>query len=116
MAESEASSQLFTNRLYNQLKFLALVLLPALGTLYFGLSGIWGLPVPEKVIGTITVIDTFLGVVLHLSNNAYYKNGQNFDGDVNVTDHKVSVAFNEDPADLADTPGKHSLELKINKQ
>lgn len=114
MAESERSAQLFTDKLYNKLKFLALVLLPALGTLYFGLAGIWGLPHAEKVIGTIAVIDTFLGVVLHLSTNQYYKNGSNFDGTLNVTDEQppqLLVQLNADPADL---PGKHSVEFNVN--
>jgi hypothetical protein len=115
MAESEPSATLFTNRLYDKLKFLALVLLPAVGTLYFGLAGIWGLPAAEKVIGSIGVLDTFLGVVLHLSNTNYYKNGDNFAGTLHVTTDsppQVLAEFNGDPADL---PGKHSVELNVNK-
>jgi Putative phage holin Dp-1 len=62
-----------TNRLYDQLKFVALVVLPALGTLYATLSGLWGLPATEQVVGTIVAVDTFLGVLLHISTQQYNK-------------------------------------------
>jgi putative holin Dp-1 len=59
------------NKLYDRLKFIAQVLLPALGTLYFTLAGIWNLPSAEQVVGTIVAIDTFLGVILHISSAQY---------------------------------------------
>lgn len=52
---------------YDTLKWVALIGLPALGTLYFALAGIWGLPAAEEVVGTIVAVDTFLGVVLRIS-------------------------------------------------
>jgi hypothetical protein len=61
-------------KLYNSLKFLAQVLLPALGTLYLTLAGLWDLPSPQEVAGTILAVDTFLGVVLHLQSNAFKAN------------------------------------------
>ena len=60
-----------SNKAYDVLKWVALVLLPALGTLYFGLAGIWGFPYGEQIVGTITVIDTFLGVILGISTVQY---------------------------------------------
>ena len=60
-----------SNKQYDILKWIALVLLPALGTLYFGLAQIWGFPYGEQIVGTITVIDTFLGVILGISNAQY---------------------------------------------
>lgn len=48
-------------------------LLPAAGTLYFALSGIWGLPYGEQIVGTITAIDTFIGVILGISTSQYKK-------------------------------------------
>ena len=62
-----------TNKVYDALKWIAMYLLPALGTLYFALAGIWGLPYGEQVVGTITAIDTFLGVLLGISNAQYKK-------------------------------------------
>ena len=47
--------------------------LPALGTLYFALAGIWGLHYGEQLVGTITAIDTFLGVILGISKSKYNK-------------------------------------------
>jgi len=61
------------NKVYDVLKWVALILLPALGTLYFALAGIWGFPYAEQIVGTITAIDTFLGVLLGISNNSYKK-------------------------------------------
>lgn len=62
-----------SNKVYDVLKFIAQILLPALGTLYFALSGIWGFPYADQVVGTITAVDTFLGVVLGISSANYNK-------------------------------------------
>lgn len=62
-----------SNKLYDVLKFIAQVVLPALGTLYFALAGIWGFPYGEQIVGTITAIDTFLGVLLGISSAQYNK-------------------------------------------
>ena len=62
-----------SNKVYDVLKWIAMYLLPALGTLYFALSAIWGLPYGEQIVGTITAIDTFLGVVLGISTAQYNK-------------------------------------------
>lgn len=92
-------------KLYDVLKFIAQVLLPALGTLYVGLAALWGLPNPEEVSGTVLAIDTFLGVVLHLSSTAYKKSDDRFDGVMEVMptpngDKTYSLQLNGDPADL----------------
>ena len=63
-----------SNKVYDVLKWIAQYLLPALGTLYFAFSAIWGLPYGEQVVGTITAIDAFLGAILGLSSATYYKN------------------------------------------
>lgn len=62
-----------SNKMYDLLKWIAILLLPALGTLYFTLAGIWGLPYGEQIVGTITAIDTFLGVILGVSTVQYKK-------------------------------------------
>ncbi|OLA70713.1 MAG: hypothetical protein BHW52_05015 [Ruminococcus sp. 37_24] len=63
-----------SNKIYDILKYIALIVLPALGTLYFALASIWGLPYGEQVVGTITAIDTCLGALLGLSAYKYNKN------------------------------------------
>lgn len=60
-----------SNKAYDVLKFIAQIVLPALGTLYFALSAIWGLPYGEQIVGTITAVDTFLGALLGISNEKY---------------------------------------------
>lgn len=62
-----------TNKTYDVLKWIAQYLLPAIGTLYFALDGIWGLPFGEQIVGTITAVDTFLGVILGISSAQYNK-------------------------------------------
>ena len=63
----------FSNKTYDILKWIAMLFLPALATLYLALSGIWGLPYGEEVSGTIMALDTFLGVILGISNAQYKK-------------------------------------------
>lgn len=60
-----------SDKTYDILKWIALLLLPAAGTLYFALAGIWGLPYGEQIVGTITAIDTFLGAILGISSTKY---------------------------------------------
>ena len=62
-----------TNKVYEILKWIAQYFLPAIGTLYFALAGIWGLPYGEQIVGTITAVDTFLGVLLGISSAQYNK-------------------------------------------
>lgn len=62
-----------SNKIYDALKWVAMYFLPALGTLYFALAGIWGWPYGEQIVGTITAIDTFLGVLLGISSAQYNK-------------------------------------------
>lgn len=61
------------NKTYDILKFIAQIILPAIATLYFALATIWGLPLAEEVVGTITAIDLFLGTLLGLSSISYNK-------------------------------------------
>lgn len=61
------------NKTYDILKYIAQIVLPALGTLYFALAQIWGLPYGEEIVGTITAIDAFLGAILGISSAAYKK-------------------------------------------
>lgn len=66
-----------SNRMYDVLKWIAQILLPALGTLYFALAGIWGFPYGEQIVGTITAVDTFLGICLGISTAQYKKGEEN---------------------------------------
>lgn len=66
-----------SNKTYDILKWIAMYLFPAVGTLYFALAGIWGIPYGEQIVGTITAIDTFLGVLLGISSASYNKTSLN---------------------------------------
>lgn len=65
----------FSNAVYDKLKWIALILLPALSVLYLSLAKFWPLPYPEEISGTIMAIDVFLGAILQISNSNY-KNDQ----------------------------------------
>ncbi|MBO7709701.1 MAG: phage holin [Lachnospiraceae bacterium] len=62
-----------SNKVYDVLKFVAQILLPAIGTLYFALARIWDLPYAEQIVGTITAVDAFLGALLGISTMQYKK-------------------------------------------
>ncbi len=61
------------DKTYDIMKWIAMILLPSIGTLYFALSSIWGLSYGEQIVGTITAVDTFLGACLGLSSKQYNK-------------------------------------------
>lgn len=68
------------DKIYDAMKTVAQIWLPALATLYFALANIWGLPYAEEIVGTITAIDTFLGVVLGITTKAYHNNLKQLNG------------------------------------
>lgn len=74
-----------SDKVYDILKWIALILIPAIGTLYFALAGIWGFPYAEAIVGTLTAVDTFLGAILGISTSMY-KKSQNESNDFNEDD------------------------------
>ena len=62
-----------SNATYDFLVWIAQIVLPALAALYAALSGIWGFPYGEQIVGTITAVDVFLGALLKVSNAQYKK-------------------------------------------
>lgn len=61
------------DKVYDVLKFIAQIVLPALATLYFAIASIWGLPYAEQIVGTIAAVDAFLGALLGVSTYFYKK-------------------------------------------
>lgn len=55
------------DKVYNVLKWISMILLPAIATLWFALGKIWGFPYLAEIEATIIAIDTFLGAVLGIS-------------------------------------------------
>jgi len=62
-----------SNKVYDVLKWIAMIFLPALGTLYFALAKIWGFPYAAEIVGTISAVDAFLGALLGISTAQYNK-------------------------------------------
>ena len=65
-----------SNKVYDVLKWIAMVVLPAAGTLYSALAALWGFPYGEQIVGTIVAVDAFLGTILQISNVNYKKNAE----------------------------------------
>ena len=59
------------DKVYDVLKEIAQIWLPAIATLYSTLALIWGLPYAEQIVGSIVAIDTFLGAILKISTVKY---------------------------------------------
>ena len=78
-AQKGGTQMQINDKVYNILKYVAQIALPALGTLYFALAGIWGFPYGEEIVGTITAVDTFLGVLLGISAATYSRKNQAID-------------------------------------
>jgi len=62
-----------SNKAYDILKYIAQIVLPALGTLYFALAKIWNFPYQNEIVGTISAVDLFLGALLGISTHNYKK-------------------------------------------
>lgn len=102
-----------SDKVYDILKEIAQVVLPALGTLYFALSAIWGFPYGEQVVGTITAIDAFLGACLHISTKSYTGDGILHVDTTSMYKDKYSLDF---ITSLDDVENKKSVTLKVEKK
>jgi len=107
------------NKLYDSLRFLAQILLPALGTLYAALAAIYNWGHVEEVGGTVLAVDTFLGVLVSYLKLKYDASDEKFDGQINVEetpDGQKVVGMQlhnfEDPNDVVNAD---TLLFKVNK-
>lgn len=100
----------FNNKVYNVLKWIALILLPAISTLLMSLGDIWGLPYKEQICLTITAVDTFLGALLAISTAAYKGEGKIA---IEPGSDSCVVMFNEeDTLEKAQKTGKIVLSVE----
>lgn len=94
-----------TDKQYNILKWIVGIVIPAVGTLYFGVAKIWNLPAGEQVLGTLIVSQAFLGALLGISTKRYKDSDARYDGTLTTTETPtkkiVSVETNIHPDDLA---------------
>lgn len=101
------------DNVYDILKWVAQIVLPALGTLYFALASIWGFPYGEQVVGTITAIDAFLGALLGVSTMKYNGDGT-LHIDTSAPDKDTYNLALDTP--LSELPDKKSIVLKVMKK
>lgn len=59
------------NKIYDALKWITILFLPALAALYVGLAEVWGWPYADQVSRSAPYIETFFGVVLGISTLSY---------------------------------------------
>lgn len=62
-----------SDKLYDILKTVCTIFLPATATLYASLSGIWGLPLAKEICGTLAAVELFIGAIIGISSAAYKK-------------------------------------------
>lgn len=105
MNDQTTSPTFLSDKNYNRLKWIVGIVIPAFGTLYFGIAKIWELPAGEQVLGTLIVTQAFLGTILGISTKQYKESDARFDGTLHTmeTPEKkiVSVETNLHPDDLA---------------
>jgi hypothetical protein len=105
----------FSNKVYDKLKFVAQILLPALGTLYATVSGLNHWPNTEEVVGTIMAVDFFLGTILGLSTTQFNKNDPRNVGTLEVDNSSdvPKLTFNIETEDHASFADKDAVTFKV---
>lgn len=108
---------LINDKVYNIIKWFVVYFLPALGTLYFSISQLWGIPHADQVLGTITSVTIFLSMVMGLSSSSFKKNGLGTDGvmlvDTSNPDKDVYLLqLNNEATNLAE---KDIISFKVDK-
>ena len=70
--------QFIPDKVYDCLKWVAMIVLPALSTLYLGLAKIWGWPLGPEIAQTLMLLDAFIGTLLGLSSIGYLSQREDF--------------------------------------
>jgi len=79
-----SSKPLLNDRLYDSLKKLTTIVLPAVSTLYFALAQIWHFPKTEEVVGSFAAVNVFLGALLGFSTKSYNKSDAKYSGHIEI--------------------------------
>ena len=102
-----------TNKVYDVLKWIVVIVIPAIITLYSTLGSIWSFPLVQEITATLAAIDVFLGVVMKISSASYNKE---LDGilyvDTISDEEKDTYLFEVN--DLDQIASKDRITLKIN--
>lgn len=106
---------LFSNKVYERLKFVVQILLPALSGAYFALGQIWHFPDVEEIVGSIAVITTFLGALLRVSSNTYNNSDAKYDGSFHIEETEDGSQLRLHNVDLKALDTKNELTFKVNR-
>lgn len=104
------------SKVYDVLKWVALIALPAFGTFYFTLAPLWDLPAANQVAGTTLALTTLLGTLLGLATANYNRSDSKYAGTLVVTnadDPTVPTNYNFNVGDLDALTTKGSVTLKV---
>lgn len=77
-----------SNRTYDIIKYTVQIGLPAIAVLYYSLAEVWGLPLAEEVVGTITAVVTFGSTLLGITSATYNRKGRG--ENVRETDESIN--------------------------
>lgn len=103
-------------KLYDALKWVALVALPAFSAFYYVLALTWGLPAVVQVMATVAGVETLLGTLLGISSAKYRNSDERFDGSLDIIKSDASLInqleITTNPAQLSK---QSELVLKVNK-
>lgn len=103
---TEPKGPFMSDKIFTKLRIFVEILLPAVSTLYFTLAQIWGFPNPEKVVGSLAAVTTFLGLILRSARKSYDKSDAKYDGHLNVVEEDGKQVFSldlmSDPEKLVD--------------
>lgn len=102
---------------YNRIKWITVIVLPAIGACYFGLSQLLGLPKGAEVVGALSIIATCLGTIVGISSKAYNSAPPDYDGSLTTVGRDedtglphLQMTINKDPNELLD---KKTVQLKV---
>jgi hypothetical protein len=102
---------------YNVVKKSATIVFPALSALYIAIAQIWNLGHVDQVVGTLTAVNTFFGLIIQLSKKSYYASSAPYVGEIHVKnegERKVfSLVVDGDPEELENMS---SANFKINSE
>lgn len=105
---------LLSNAAYDRFKALVMLVLPALGTLYFSLAQIWNFPNAEQVVGTLAAITMFLSIFLKVSDRSYNVVGAKYDGSLIVDSSNPDKDVYRFGVGLSLEELKHKKEITLN--
>lgn len=107
--------KLLSDRKYNFLKKMAIIILPLLGSLYFGLAQIWKFPHQEEISGTIVVLNTFVGAVVLAAKKVNEVSGAKYDGNLSIEEHEDESTLRLTQVDAKALDTKSEVVFKVSR-